>query len=510
MFANLPRPVGSPPGANELTAANLATALSSLKGPAIEERDEDTCSNGVFSSESATEPQQPQRAGTNVYVSNLPSSMNSSKFRLLFGAFGTIIGARLVKRRKGDAPVGFVQFTTQEMAANAIKTMDGRNVEGSSLSVRLANRDKDKGINNKPSSNLYVANLPQKVTELDLRMIFSRYGDIHSLRVLKYPNTGVSKGTALVRFVSIEDATRAKKSLHCLPLHGQDLPLEVKYAETKEEKLSRRDNRSNNAEKQKAKQQQQQQQEQTSVPTSPLAIPQRDPLAGLADVIERYRQHWKHTAAVDSPQPLTPTEAEDMLAACMDEPTSRPISPPVQPEPVEADSMRALTDYIKRMMDGKAEEEDALKPEDMDTRSSNSFCQDSSIGHRYDDDSSNSPSDVRSPEHHTPIGSVNSTADFFLEPEQFVPELSINELVSDLKPHMDSLKIEGLRGDTDRLTLYEMFAPWGAILELDSMVQGNGNATAVVKFRNPSEAAEAKKTLHGSVFQGRTLSVDLF
>ena len=30
--------------------------------------------------------------------------------------------------------------------------------------------------------------------------------------------------------------------------------------------------------------------------------------------------------------------------------------------------MRALTDYIKRMMDGKAEEEDALKPEDMDTR----------------------------------------------------------------------------------------------------------------------------------------------
>ena len=84
------------------------------------------------------------------------------------------------------------------MAANAIKTMDGRNVEGSSLSVRLANRDKDKGINNKPSSNLYVANLPQKVTELDLRMIFSRYGDIHSLRVLKYPNTGVLLSWVLV------------------------------------------------------------------------------------------------------------------------------------------------------------------------------------------------------------------------------------------------------------------------------------------------------------------------
>ena len=79
------------------------------------------------------------------------------------------------------------------MAQAAITNMDAKSIEGSYISVRLANRDKDKGIHNKPSSNLYVANLPQKVTELDLRIIFSRYGDIHSLRVLKYPNTGMSQ-----------------------------------------------------------------------------------------------------------------------------------------------------------------------------------------------------------------------------------------------------------------------------------------------------------------------------
>ena len=56
-----------------------------------------------------------QRAGSNLYVSNLPSTMTQSMFRLLFSSFGTIIGARLVKRRKGDAPIGFVQFTTAGM-----------------------------------------------------------------------------------------------------------------------------------------------------------------------------------------------------------------------------------------------------------------------------------------------------------------------------------------------------------------------------------------------------------
>lgn len=52
-----------------------------------------------------------ERRGTNVYVSNLPSTMTASRFRALFASFGIIIGARLVKRRKGDAPVGFVQYT---------------------------------------------------------------------------------------------------------------------------------------------------------------------------------------------------------------------------------------------------------------------------------------------------------------------------------------------------------------------------------------------------------------
>lgn len=39
-----------------------------------------------------------------------------------------------------------------------------------------------------------ASNLPLKVTEWDLRVLFARYGEIYSLRVLKFPNTGVCAG----------------------------------------------------------------------------------------------------------------------------------------------------------------------------------------------------------------------------------------------------------------------------------------------------------------------------
>lgn len=471
----------------DLTAANLKAALGSLNdsGPLPEIFDE---------SPSDTTPQQPSMVGTNVYVSNLPSAMNSSKFRHLFGVFGTIIGARLVKRRKGDAPVGFVQFTTPEMATNAIKTMDGKNIDGSMLSVRLANRDKDKGINNKPSSNLYVANLPQKVTELDLRMIFSRYGDIHSLRVLKYPNTGVSKGTALVRFVSLDDAIRAKESLHCLPLHGQDLPLEVKYAETKEEKLSRRDNRSNNPAQPKVTSE--------AAPTSPFAFGQhKESMAHVAEVIERYRQQWN--LPEDTSEQLNPDDlTEDLLAVCMDEP-ELPGSPLSGRE--DEAGLQALDDFIQNMLTARAEDARNNNKGESETRSSN-------IGSSVGNDGSSGSSHSSPPEFSAldgPQSPESRTSDIFsslsaaLVPSATTQESTVGTSGSTV------LRVENLRQDVERITLYEMFTPLGAIIKLDSTLEPNGSMTAIVTFRNAEEASTAQSTLNGSVFQGRNLDAKL-
>jgi len=180
---------------------------------------------------------------TNIYVANLPPGITLRKFRLLFGHFGSTIGLRLVPRRKCLAPVGLVQYTEPHMAAAAIAHLDGSSLEGYILSVTPARRDKDKGIESKPSANLYVANLPARYDEPDVQMLFEPYGPIHSLRILRFLDTGASKGTALVRFETMRDAERARNALHCALLGKHTLPLEVKFAESREDRLLRREER---------------------------------------------------------------------------------------------------------------------------------------------------------------------------------------------------------------------------------------------------------------------------
>eukprot|EP00667_Euglena_gracilis_P005081 EG_transcript_5117 len=177
------------------------------------------------------------------------------------------------------------------MAAMAITRLDGVCIEGHHLSVTLAKRDKDKGIANKPCANLYVANLPTKFEEVDLQAIFSTFGPIHSCRILRYQDTGLSKGTALIRFERLEDATAAKEALHCCSVGKAALPLEVKYAESKEDRLLRRDESGK------------------AVPARPAEEDGTDDLATLrtyvAGVVEHYNSQWDH-AVHRAPAPPSP------------------------------------------------------------------------------------------------------------------------------------------------------------------------------------------------------------
>jgi RNA recognition motif-containing protein len=98
-------------------------------------------------------PEQPQEvANSNVYVSGLPLTITVRRFRQLFDPFGTITGARLIPRRKGYSPVGFVQYTEMAMAHRAIAAMNNAVVDGFTLGVSLAKRDKGKARHTFPQS----------------------------------------------------------------------------------------------------------------------------------------------------------------------------------------------------------------------------------------------------------------------------------------------------------------------------------------------------------------------
>jgi RNA recognition motif-containing protein len=75
-----------------------------------------------------------------LYIGGLPYSTTEDQLKEMFSPAGTVESAiiimdRMSGRSKG---FGFVEMSTEEEAAKAIETMNGKDVEGRSLSVAEA------------------------------------------------------------------------------------------------------------------------------------------------------------------------------------------------------------------------------------------------------------------------------------------------------------------------------------------------------------------------------------
>lgn len=125
------------------------------------------------------------------------------------------------------------------MAICAVNTFNSyRLIEGSyPLIVRLADDDKDKGVENSPSDNIYVGNLPLEASTYEVEQMFQGFGVVVSHILLSHLLTGRSKGVALIRYDTVEGARRAVRSMHGFLWHGR--ALDVKFAENREDKKRR-------------------------------------------------------------------------------------------------------------------------------------------------------------------------------------------------------------------------------------------------------------------------------
>ncbi len=75
-----------------------------------------------------------------LFVGNLSYNMTDDQLQAIFAPFGTIVSAVVVKdkfsgRSKGFA---FVEFETEEAAAEAMKALDGTEQDGRNIAVKEA------------------------------------------------------------------------------------------------------------------------------------------------------------------------------------------------------------------------------------------------------------------------------------------------------------------------------------------------------------------------------------
>ena len=86
--------------------------------------------------------------------------------------------------------------------------------------------------------NIYVGQLPYNVSEDELKDLFTQYGEIASLNLIKDKFTGRSKGFAFVDMPNNSEADTAIKALNKSMLKGREI--KVNQAEAKRNKAKTR------------------------------------------------------------------------------------------------------------------------------------------------------------------------------------------------------------------------------------------------------------------------------
>ncbi len=82
----------------------------------------------------------------NIYVGNLSYKMTDEDLRKLFSDFGTVAESKIVSdrdtgRSKG---FGFVEMPNQAEGEEAIRQLNGKEIEGRSINVNIAKPKEDK------------------------------------------------------------------------------------------------------------------------------------------------------------------------------------------------------------------------------------------------------------------------------------------------------------------------------------------------------------------------------
>jgi polyadenylate-binding protein len=187
----------------------------------------------------------------NVYVKNLGDNTTDDDLKKVFGAYGTISSAVVMRDNEGKSKCfGFVNFEHADDAAKAVEALNGKKIDEKEWYVGRAQKksereaelrakfeqERKERIEKYQGVNLYLKNLDDTVDDEKLRELFAEYGTITSCKVMRDPQ-GQSRGSGFVAFSSPEEATRAVTEMNGKMVGTK--PLYVALAQRKEERRAR-------------------------------------------------------------------------------------------------------------------------------------------------------------------------------------------------------------------------------------------------------------------------------
>ncbi|KAL1534176.1 poly(A) binding protein Pab2, variant 2 [Salvia divinorum] len=187
----------------------------------------------------------------NVYVKNLGDSTTDDELKTIFGEYGVITSAVVMRDADGKSKgFGFVNFENADDAAKAVEALNGKKFDDKEWYVGKAQKKSEREhelksrfeqttretVDKFPGVNLYVKNLDDSIDDEKLRELFSGFGTITSCKVMRDPS-GISRGSGFVAFSTPEEASRALSEMSGQMVISK--PLYVALAQRKEERRAK-------------------------------------------------------------------------------------------------------------------------------------------------------------------------------------------------------------------------------------------------------------------------------
>jgi multiple RNA-binding domain-containing protein 1 len=190
----------------------------------------------------------PEVADTStLFVRNLNFTTTSDRLTETFEPLEGFMSARVNTKTNPKKPgqvlsmgFGFLEFRSKAQAQAALKAMDGYELDGHKLLIKVSHKGLDAAEERKKEdkakklagrrTKIIVKNLPFEATKKDLRTLFGLYGQLRTLRIPKKFDHS-TRGFAFADFVTAREAENALEALKDTHLLGRRLVLEFAAAD---------------------------------------------------------------------------------------------------------------------------------------------------------------------------------------------------------------------------------------------------------------------------------------
>ncbi|KAL5202408.1 hypothetical protein ABZP36_013360 [Zizania latifolia] len=176
-----------------------------------------------------------------LFVGQVPKQMTEDELTAMFSDVAIVDEVTLIRDKATKASRGccFLICPSREEADKAVNAYHNkRTLPGASSPLQVKYAD---GELERLEHKLFIGMLPKNVTDANMTDLFSQYGNIKDLQILRGSQQTSKAGCAFLKYETKEQAVAAIEALNGKhKIEGSSVPLVVKWADTEKERQARK------------------------------------------------------------------------------------------------------------------------------------------------------------------------------------------------------------------------------------------------------------------------------